>query len=229
MREKFYITNYNATKNPKKCVEFRNGHKAVLGELGLTTLESYEEDWWNIENEHILVVMDCRDGQQIAGCRLQPLSVNRKLPAQRAIEYFDNSLDSIVGNYKPNEFAEVCGLWINSKGRGHGFAHILARSAIILSQKLGYKGLMIFCSQYTHDSSIRLGFKQINSIGNAGFFDYPTPMFQSSILMIEDLSKEVEAMEADKQKIEQFQLHNSAVQIEFNKDGEFEIEYNFLV
>jgi hypothetical protein len=170
-----------AVDEPELCQRFLHGHKQVLVDHGFEFFTTNEETWM-FDPDTIVSICASPDLTTIyGGVRFERKKRTFLLPLEKVIFPLDLSVRKITNEDYTEGTGEMCGLWHSREVAGKNTTILMVRYAMSLLYKLNYTSLFVFTAEYTKKIPLNLGFHRITTIGDDGFFSYPTERFKACV------------------------------------------------
>jgi hypothetical protein len=173
------IHGFFASKEPDLCAIFTQGHIQVLEQHGFMHFKSYDSYWYNLEDSYVLLAM--QDGIAVGGIRLELKVKERLLPFEKVLHTSFPAVTSLITDLNLIKAAEPCSLWNSKLVSGKNLSIYLSRASIAMSHLLGIKNIISFNATYTFRIPLDVGCHMIESIGDNGYFNYPTEQFRAAL------------------------------------------------
>ena len=173
------IRGFYASKEPDLCRIFTQGHIEVLEQHGFMHFKSYDSYWYDLKDSYVLLAL--QDGIAVGGIRLELKVEKRLLPFEKVLHTSFPSVTSLITDLNLSKVAEPCSLWNSKLVSGKNLSIFLSRASIAMSHVLGIQNIISFNATYTFRIPIDVGCHMIESIGDNGFFNYPTEQFRAAL------------------------------------------------
>lgn len=183
----YEIKAYRAVDHPELCEAFEEGQRKILGSYGLTSLSTLEASWIRNPNVWMITANEVGDDEIVGGVRVHLFDPKWPLPLQDAMGPYVPSIDQYIDELAPKRIGELSGLWNSRSVYGRGLSPLLARSAVILSGLLKCDVFFTWCSHYTFDLALALGFVKEVLDDSDGLYPYPTDKFKTALTVIRDV------------------------------------------
>lgn len=175
-----------ASKDPVKSTEYYNGREEVLKSYGFSGVVKSDDSW--MENSDVLVINAYHNSEILAGMKVH-LDSEFELPMENSLKSECNNLGDIISLIAKGRYAEIGGVWNSKKYAGMSFPHVLARYSLSICRHLQIKTAFTFNASYTYKLSYNYGAKLLDTIGDSGWFNYPSPKYKAAIWVFYDLNK----------------------------------------
>jgi hypothetical protein len=195
----YTIQAFWATENLALCKEYTNGHTSMLTAHGFQHFKTNQTYWYL--DPKVLVFIIKKSNEILGGMRVVAKSEGELLPLEQAITKLDKSIVSYIQSIEPLNPMESCGLWNSKKISGKNLSHILSRVPIAIAPFINCKAILSFNATYTFRITKGLGYSMVASIGNEGYFRYPTEDFRAAVWVHLDMEKLEKCSEDDRKKI----------------------------
>ncbi|MFZ6051109.1 hypothetical protein [Halocola ammonii] len=216
---------FRAVDDPVACDRFKEGHRKILVDYGITNVTTNTEDWQN-DPDVFVITAETECGEMVGGIRLdRTSSALKSLPIQSALNKLDPEIDGLVRSDSARGTAEVCGLWNAKKVFGKGVSPLLARAAVAYAAFIEIDTLYCLVAQYTLDLAKSIGFSVLEEIGNQGTFKYPNDRFVASALRIVDLEELKTAIPSERRRIFSIRRNPSQEFIELSQKKNVAVAY----
>jgi hypothetical protein len=215
---------FRAIDDPVACERFKEGHRKILLDYGITNVTTNTEDWQNDPDVFVITAeSDC--GEIVGGIRLDRTYGKKTLPIEQALESYDPKIREILAKDSLKGTAEICGLWNAKKVFGKGVSPLLARTAVAFAEYIGIDTLYCLVAHYTLDLAKSIGFNVVESIGKEGTFAYPNDRYVASALCIHDLATLKTAQTDQKRRIMSLRRNPNQHFIELSQKKNVAIAY----
>lgn len=182
------ISAFRASDDIVACLKFVEGHAEVLKSFGLGgAVTSSTPDWANDPNTIVITAECSLTGKLIAGIRVQIDSEGFEMPMVSAIKKMDQNVLNWVDNYRDGGVAEMCGLWTSRDAKGLNLGFTMMQAALVVARQLDIDTYVGFAAPVTLPFFQTLGFLIEPSLGDNGGFQYPTPEYISSSMILKDM------------------------------------------
>ena len=216
---------FRAIDDPIACERFKEGHRKILVDYGITNVTTNTEDWQNDPDVYVISA-ETENGEMVGGIRLDRTSnLSKALPIQTALNKLDPRIDNLVRTDSAKGTAEVCGLWNAKKVFGKGVSPLLARAAVAYATFIEIDTLYCLVAQYTLDLAKSIGFSVLDEIGATGTFKYPNDRFVASALRITDLQELKSAESYQRRRIFSMRRNPSQQFIELSQKKNVAVAY----
>ena len=200
-----------APSDLQKSFDYYNGREEVLASYGFTSVVKSDTTW--MQSNKVLVLTAYYKNEIIAGMKVH-LTGTDHLPLVVSLKDKCDGLHSFLEKVGGNNYAEIGGVWNSKKFAGLSFPHILARYSLGLCKYLKLKTVFTFNASYTYKLSKNYGAVLLESLGNNGWFDYPTPKYKAAIWMFPNVQELMCIYKEDQIKIEELSINPSAIFVE---------------
>ncbi|MCH8546575.1 MAG: hypothetical protein LAT54_07565 [Cryomorphaceae bacterium] len=226
----FRFRAFKATNDINGCENYRDGHRQVLIDYGISNITTNTNDWMYNPYMYCIVVELEETGEVVGGVRIQISHKDKPLPVEEAVGKIDPKVIDWISSYRNNGgVGELCALWNAKKVAGMGLSLLLIRAGISVVNQVHINSLVTICADYTMWMVRRVGFMVEASLGCEGEFHYPNENYIARILHRINTNTLIHAEEHDRQCI--FDLRHSPVQtkIEKGNKGDVLINYNLYI
>lgn len=205
-----------AIDRPDICQKFILGHRQVLVDHGFEYFVTNEETWMNDPNTMVVVCTSPKMRKIFGGVRFEQKDRNKFLPMEKVIYPLDIKIRKLALEDKASGTGELCGLWNAKEVAGMNTTILMVMYATAILERMKISSIFVFTAEYTRRIPIYLGFEKITSIGDKGFFRYPTDRFKASVwkYKLGDFKREARSYEC----IRISSLIHSPQQIAIEKD-----------
>lgn len=179
------IIGFFAKNNKKLCEKFTQGHTEVLTQHGFLHFKSYDKYWYNLEGCY--VIMALANDKVVGGIRLELKEENKLLPYEKVLINSFPEVQDLNRQLGLKQLAEPCSLWNSKAVSGKNLSVFLSRTSIAMAYLLGIENIISFNATYTFRIPQDVGCKMITSLGNKGYFNYPTEKFRAALWLHNDL------------------------------------------
>ena len=90
---------------------------------------------------------------------------------------------------------------------------------------MGLNSVFTFNASYTYQLSKNYGAELVESLGNEGWFDYPTSKYKAAIWVFKDVQELVCILEQDQERIEELSLNPNVKSTEEKEIPNYIINY----
>lgn len=168
---------FDLNKDSTYWKAYLDGQKKALQAFGVEKIIKSESV---LKNAH-LILATTNDGNIVGGFRFHCKTDNYLLPIEMN-EYIykdiiNHKIQSIL--FEDENICELCGLWVDSKYRGHDIGYKLIVHTLEWAFKLNYENVIAMSSGHTFDLMIRAGFFKDKFIND---FNYPDDRYLSQIV-----------------------------------------------
>lgn len=225
----FKFRAFQAICDTVSCEKFRDGHRQVLIDYGISNITTNTDDW--MSNPYMYcIIAEIEETQEIVGgIRIQISHKDVPLPVEKAVGNMDRKVIEWIRVFRENGgVGELCALWNAKKVSGQGISLLLIRAGISSVNQLYIKSLVTICADYTMWMVKRVGFEVEKSLGDDGDFNYPNENYIARVLHRIDVNTLEHADEYDRKCI--FDLRKNPVQIkmERGKNSDIKVNYNLI-
>ncbi|MCE9540410.1 MAG: hypothetical protein K8R85_14515 [Bacteroidetes bacterium] len=225
------IRAFRATEHFELCKKFIEGHKRVLGSVGIKEVTSSNNDWAYNPGAFVILVESDDEKRVLGGARIHVAGGNQPLPIEEAAGYLDPGIYDLIKRYGDNGIGEVCGLWNSVEDASLGIGSIfLIRAALAISNQIGLDTMLALCSPFTTGIASNYGFLVEKSVGKEGTFYYPKDDLLATVVLQKEARNLSNASELETERI--FDLRKNPVQITMEKGRKnqlIKIDYDLLV
>jgi hypothetical protein len=188
----------------RRSMEYYQGREDVLTSYGFTSVVKSDFGWTT--DSRVFVLSAYCKNEIIAGMKVHLNSIN-PLPLQTALNDKCDNLTAVLEGIGGDNYAEIGGVWNSKKFSGLSFPHVLARYSLAICKFLGLTSVFTFNASYTYKLSKNYGAELVESLGNKGWFDYPTPKYKAAIWVFKDVQELACIYEDDYERIEELSLN----------------------
>lgn len=221
---------FRAIDDLESCERYRDGHRQVLIDYGISNITTNTEDWMYNPLMYCIVAEEVSTGDMIGGVRVQVSDENTLLPVENAVGRIDDSIyDYITAFRNDGGVGEICALWNAKKVAGKGISLLLIRSGISIVNQLDINSLVTICADYTMWMVRRVGFLVETSLGNGGEFKYPNNNYIARILHRVDTNVLEHADEWDRNRIFDLRKNPKQNTLETGAKTDVTIHYNLTI
>lgn len=215
-----------AIDHPRLCKRFLEGHQRVLKIYDIANITSNTVEW--AFNPNTLLILITKDGNAVAGARIQKADGLLELPIEEAVKEMDPSIHQLINSdSEAGGTGEFCGLWNSREGAKSGVGgFFLARVGLAVASGLQIKSLYALCAPPTVPVGQKTGFSVVENLGNNGTFYYPKLDLLATAMKVPDILTLERADEEERMII--FNMRSQPCKIEkvVSKRGEVEVSYN---
>ena len=230
METEIRIRAFRATSDPETCARFYYSHKKVLENHGIYKVTSSSGDWMKNSSVFVIVVETLDGSKLYGGARVHAADGILPLPIEQAIGKMDPAIHGYIREYALQGTGELCGLWNSVEVAGLGIGSLFpARTAVLITERLGFKTLFSLCSPATVRFNKWLGSRVFTRVGNEGTFYYPKLDLLATVVYIDDVHALTHAHMREKQKMMYLRKHPITVISEaspFKKNVNVNIHYD---
>jgi len=224
--EQIEIFAHWAPDDLKKSSDYYNGRESVLASYGFVSVVKSDVSW--MKNTKVIVITAYYKKEVVAGMKVH-LRGEDPLPLENSLKNQCDNLRVFLDDIGGNNYAEIGGVWNSKKFAGLKFPHILARYSLALCKHLGLKTVFTFNASYTYKLSKNYGATLLTSLGNNGWFNYPTPKYKAAIWMFEDVQKLNCIYAEDQIRIDQLHIDPNEKLVLEKELPEIKINYNATI
>lgn len=211
-----------ATDDPRRSMEYYQGREDVLTSYGFTSVVKSDFSWTT--DSKVFVLSAYFKNEIIAGMKVHLSSIN-PLPLQTALNDKCDNLMAVLEEIGGDNYAEIGGVWNSKKFSGLSFPHVLARYSLACCKFLGLNSVFTFNASYTYQLSKNYGAELVESLGNEGWFDYPTSKYKAAIWVFKDVQELACILEQDQERIEELSLNPNVKSTEEKEIPNYIINY----
>ncbi|MBO9699132.1 MAG: hypothetical protein J7604_02925 [Sporocytophaga sp.] len=224
----YYFKAFKATSSIETCRKFREGHKKVLFDYGISNITTNNDDWMFYESVYGITAED-EHGEIVGGIRIHVADDDHPLPVEDAVGEIDPKIFGLIRQYSNTGTGELCGLWNAKSVAGIGISLLLIRAGISVVNQIKLNSLFTICADYTMPMVKKVGFEVEDSLGNKGEFIYPNENYIARVLRRMNAITLETAQPEDRERI--LNLRNNPVQItsEQGPKGDISINYNLII
>lgn len=220
--ESIKIYGFWAIEEPFKALDYFQGRENVLRAYGFNASVKSDFSW--SKDDKVFILAAYWQGEIIAGMKVHLKSEN-PLPVEISLKDKCNDLSKILNETSGGEYAEIGGVWNSKKFAGLSFPHVLARYSLALCKYLGLSTVFTFNASYTYKLSKNYGAELLDSIGNNGWFDYPTPKYKAAIWVFKNVQELNCLYPEDRERIEELSKNPSLKQLREKEIPNHKINY----
>jgi len=225
--EKLTIRAFRATDEPETCSAFRNGHRKVLEEFGITNVSTNTDAWCKDPNAYVIIA-ETGEGRLVGGIRVEVRGV-RPLPITDALRKLDPRIDHVIDTLSEEGVAEVCGLWNSLSFNSRGLPNLLSLAAVSLANQLHVRSMVCLVAHYTLRHALRVGFTVIENVGDGGTFTYPIPSIRAIAMVIPDVRSVDTATVSNRKDLMSLRLRPVQTRVEAPAQFEMEVRYELIL
>ncbi|HOZ86224.1 MAG TPA: hypothetical protein PL029_00635 [Bacteroidia bacterium] len=230
MNERLIFKAFRAINDLDACLNYKEGHNAVLKDYGITNVTTNNDIWMQNPNMYCIVALSADRQETLGGIRIQISDEETLLPVEKAIGKMDGRIYQLVEKFRNNGgVGELCALWNAKKVAGVGISILLTRAGISVTNQLNITTLVGICGEYTLKMFQKVGFVVDHSLGFNGLFPYPKEEFTARVLGILNSATLDTADPYDKERIKAVREKPVQIAIEQGTREQIEIEYNLLM
>lgn len=175
-----------ASKDPQRSTEYYNGREDVLESYGFSGVVKSDNSW--MKNNNVIVLNAYHNSEILAGMKIH-LDNEFELPMENSLSTECKNLGDIISLLAKGRYAEIGGVWNSKKYAGMSFPHVLARYSLAICRHLKIKTAFTFNASYTYKLSYNYGAKLLDTVGDNGWFNYPSPKYKAAIWVFHDLNE----------------------------------------
>jgi len=183
----YTIKAYKASANSALCDMYALAHISVLADFGITNVTSNTDSWKNNEFAYFLMCFDNDDGSIVGGVRIEVFDGTNYPPLCEAVADMDAGVYEELDKEYGKGTGEICGLWSSNRVMRHGFGTVLTRAGVAFATQLGLRSIFCITAQFNIKMVRDIGFREIVTLGNEGYFPYPNDLYQASVLKIANI------------------------------------------
>lgn len=184
-KEKIEITGFFAKNNLALCEKFTQGHTDVLAQHGFLHFKSYDRYWYNLPDSYVIIAQI--NDVAVGGIRLEMKRDGIHLPYEKVLVRNFPEAAELNKKLDLKDLAEPCSLWNSKYVSGKNLSIFLSRASIAMSHLIGVKNIISFNATYTFRIPQDVGCVMIQSLGDNGYFNYPTDQFRAALWLHSDL------------------------------------------
>jgi hypothetical protein len=232
---KIIIKAFRSVDHPDLCELFAAGHERVLEEYGVKRVTSADRSWFTNPDVYGLLAFEHEGNRVLGGAKIHVYNKAQPLPVERAVAKKDPQLKQFLNNLsKDGRIGELCGLWNSRTVSGSGVSILLikagiAKAGIALANQIKLKALLGFCSPYTLDTILSLGFEVAEAVGQNGKFVYPSEEYIATLTILHDTDQLNLAEPLERDKILNLRINPVQNRLESGPKGELDIYYDLLI
>lgn len=173
---------YPANLHPERSHELVDGHRSVLAAYGIKDLKTFNRDWIGNPEVMVIAALSSKTGQVLGGARMHRAHSPSDLPLYQAVQDQDPDLGAHLQPFIEEGAFEISGLWNSLELAGMGVeATFLVQTAIAALPMLNARHLFALTSPVTRRMQGAIGFHLEESVGNKGYFIYPTEKLKANL------------------------------------------------
>ena len=221
------VQGFWATDNLKLCEEFTIGHRDVLREHGYEHFKSNNTKWHGDVDTY--VVLAKIGDKPVGGLRFVKKRKEFLVPLEEAILPLDAGIVDYMNSLINLSPFEICGLWNSRVVGGMKLSYFLSRLGLVMAPFFGWQASLCFMATYTFRIPRRLGYELVTSIGEEGYFNYPTPEFRAGVWIHNDIRNLGNCVSSEQERILSLRENLNQSFIEKNTKGGLLINYELKV
>jgi len=182
MTPEYTFTTFRPPDSPAAARAYHSAHEQALRRYGIGPLASSAPTWLN--SPAVLVVLaTAPNGQLAGGVRLHLATPTAELPLVKGLAATQPEVRAAVAFAPGLHVAEPCGLWVGAGHGGHDLGLLLTRYAVALAIHCDLDQLYCLAAPHTLGLVQALGFALVPEVGAQGYVAYPTPEYNSGVLV----------------------------------------------
>lgn len=218
---------FRAVSDPDACLQFREAHRNVLRDYGITNITTNTDRWMHHPGTYCLVARSADDDKIVGGVRIQISDEATPLPVEMAIGEMDRAIHQLIVNLRnAGGVGELCALWNARSVSGMGVSLLLVRAIVASSNQLPITTLVCICADYTLQMFKNVGFIVDNSLGLNGEFPYPNVNYTARVLGIMDPHSLDAATEVNRLRMQSLRENPQQHFTESGAVGKIDAEYD---
>lgn len=225
--EEIEIIGFFAKNNLKLCQKFTMGHTEVLAQHGFLHFKSYDDYWYNLKGCYVILAI--HENKAVGGIRLELKEKDKLLPYEKVLVKSFPQVASLDERLNLQKLAEPCSLWNSKIVSGKNLSIFLSRASIAMAHLLDIKNIISFNATYTFRIPQDVGCKMITSLGDNGYFNYPTEKFRAALWLHDDLQNLSIADPISKERMMDLRKNRKQVTIEEYDSKSLKISYDLKI
>lgn len=179
-----HLRAYKAIEEESSCMKFAYGHRKVLEEVDFGNISTNNYDWVYNPNVFVIEAVDSQTKELLGGIRVQVADGEHPLPVEEALYKQDPRISDLVKELAAKGgTSELCGLWNSRKKAPNvGITRNLVIAGIAICNQLPVTSIFTLVALHTLKIATDLGYREVNTIGNNGKFEYPNRNFTARVL-----------------------------------------------
>lgn len=227
MEEVCVITGFWARDNKFLCEEFSVGHENVLKEYGYEHLKTNNRNWHSDKDTYVVIAKMGKTA--VGGLRFKIKRKDILLPMEQVILPLDKRFADYMLAVSGEGAFEICGLWNSKLVGGMKLSYFLSRLGVVMAPVFDWKVSMCFMATYTFRIPRRLGYDLVTSIGQDGYFNYPTEEYQAGVWAHSNIIHLGNCVDSEKERVLSLRDNRFQTFREENTGNGLLIEYNLYV
>jgi hypothetical protein len=226
----FNFRAFRAIDDLKTCLLFKEEHRNVLRDYGVTNITTNSEAWMYNPDIYCIVAESGVNKRVLGGVRLQVSRYDAPLPIELALAKHDGAVSQFVGGFREmGGVAELCALWNAKAVAGSGLSVLLVRAGVAFSVQLPIKFLVTICADFTLKMFTDCGFTIQRSLNDGKGYPYPNRSYLSRVLAVNDLADLRSAEDHDRERILSIRKEPTQVAREQTPGSELNVDYNLFL
>lgn len=173
------ILGFYAKDRPDLSDIFTQGHVDVLRQHGFLHFKTHDDYWHSMDDCYVFLAM--KGDEPVGGIRLERRYPDRKFPYEQVLMPLYPEIEYLSDLLNLDQLAEPCSLWNSRSASGMNLSLYLSRASIAVAPLIGIRSVISFNATYTFRIPKDVGCQMITSVGEDGYFNYPTDQFRAAL------------------------------------------------
>jgi len=221
---------YRSVEHPGLASKFQQNHEAMLAKFGIKNVSSTDRKWSNNPDSYFFLLEDSFE-EYIAGMRLEIGSPGSPLPLHSAVNHLldKKQQEKLFEEYTDYTIAEMCGMWSKRQTANKGISVLkFLQCSLAVAPFLGIDKIYGFGAASNVRLSRKLGFKEVEFLGDKGAFAYPSSHIKSTIMFRGEMDYLEDINEKERHEIMDLRAAPIAERTEQTKFGALDMSYDLM-